>query len=110
MDKIIIIIVIIIMEKNHYYYNNGKIIIIVINIIMEKNYYYSKKTATKKWLLWYVENLNSITSQEDVRTSKYIFAIKYFFISSKICSNTLKIKEWGRNPWSDKNDEDSVKW
>ena len=27
-----------------------------------------------------------------------IYRMKYFFFSQKICSNTFKIKEWGKNP------------
>ena len=54
--------------------------------------------------------MNIITSQEHVKMCEYIFYIKYSFISCKICSNALKIKEWGRNPWSDKNDDDLVEW
>ena len=47
-------------------------------------------------------HISIVTSQEDVWMWKYIFHLKCPFLSSKICSNTLKIKEWGRNPWSDK--------
>ena len=47
-----------------------------------------------------------VTNREVVRMYEYIFHIKYSFISREISSNMLKIKELGRNPWSNKNDDD----